>query len=164
MVLEDKISAPTSVLSGVPQGTAFGPLLFLIYINDLPSNVKSTARLFADDTIVYRKVQTETDANILQVDLDDLQKWTSTWLVEFNVDKCQLLRVTNKRKSIHRNYTLNGKQLPVVDSVKYLGVTFDCKLSWKEHINSTCRKADGALAFLRWNMSGYSAEVKTWYY
>ena len=85
--------------------------MFIIYINDLPSNVKSITRLFADDTIVYMKVQTETDADILQGDLDDLQKWASTWLMEFNVDKCQL-RVINKRKSIHRNYTLNRKQLP----------------------------------------------------
>ena len=121
MVLEGQSSAPTSVLSGVPQGTVLGLLLFIININDLSSNVKSTARIFADNTIVYRKVQTETDADILQGDLDDLQKWASTWLMEFNVDKCQLLRVTNKRKTIHRNYTLNEKQLLAVDSAKYLG-------------------------------------------
>ena len=128
VVLECQTSAPTSVLSGVWQGTVLGALLFLIYINDLPSNVKSATRLFADDTIVYRKVQTETDADILQDDLDDLQKWVSTWLMEFNVDKCQL-RVTNKRKPINRNYTLNGKQLPLV-----VEVTVDWKLSWNEHM------------------------------
>ena len=87
-----------------------------------------STRLFADDTIVYRKVQTETDADILQDDLDDLQKWVSTWLMEFNVDKCQL-RVTNKRKPINRNYTLNGKQLPLV-----VEVTVDWKLAWNEHM------------------------------
>ena len=120
-----------------------------------------TLRLFVDNTIVYRKVQTETDADILQGDLDVLQKWASTWLMEFTVEKCQLFRVTNKRKPIQRNYTLNGKQLPVVDSAKYFGVTVDHKLLRNEHINSICRKANGALAFLRRNMSGCSAQMKT---
>ena len=85
--------------------------------------------LFADDTIVYRNVQTETDADVLQGDLDNLHKWASTCVMEFNVDKCQLLRITNERKQIHHNYTLNGKQPPVVDSAKFLGVTVDRKLS-----------------------------------
>ena len=105
VVLEGQTSVPTSDLSGVPQGTVLGPLLFLIYINDLPFNVKSTTRLFADNTIVFQKVQIETDADILKGDLDDLQKWASTWLMEFNVDKFQLLRVANKRKPILHNYT-----------------------------------------------------------
>ena len=164
VVLDGQPSAHTSVLYGVRQGTVLGPLLFLIYINDLPSNVKSTASLFADDTVVYRKVQTEADADILQDDLHDLEKWANTWLMEFNVDKCQLLRVTNKWKPIQGNYPLDGKQLPVVDDAKYLGVTVDRKLLWNEHINSMCRKANGAIAFLRRNMSGCTSEVKSWSY
>ena len=73
MIVEGVASDPALVTSGVPQGTVLGPLLFLIYINDLPSKVNSTARLFADDRLLYRHIKTNDDTTSLQDDLNNLQ-------------------------------------------------------------------------------------------
>jgi hypothetical protein len=89
VVLEGKHSAQCRVTSGVPQGTALGPLLFLAYINDMPPCVTSRARLFADDCLLYRPIKTEADATKLQEDIDALQNWESTWQLSFNPDKCE---------------------------------------------------------------------------
>ena len=91
-------SKATEVTSGVPQGTVLGPLLFLVYINDMPETISSTARLFAYDSLVYRIIRTEEDQALLQKDLDKLQKWERDWLMQFNPDKCEVIRITNKRK------------------------------------------------------------------
>ena len=108
------------VSSGVTQGTVLGPLLFLAFINDLPDTVTdSTVKLFADDCILYRVINTQDDAAKLQQDLDRLQQWEKTWLMDFHPDKCQLLRVTNKRKVISANYSIHGHKLLRVDKAKY---------------------------------------------
>ena len=73
------------MLRSAPQGSVLGPLLFLIFINDLPSSLNSTCRLFADDCLLYRKIDSITDANRLQQDLFLLEKWAGTWLMQFNL-------------------------------------------------------------------------------
>lgn len=80
-------SSVSSVLSGVPQGTVLGPLLFLIYINDLPFTVTSAIRLFADDCVLYRPINTVADVSALQEDLFHIQDWCATWLMSLNVSK-----------------------------------------------------------------------------
>ena len=80
MVLDSKTSPSSPVTSGVPQGTVLSPLLFLIYINDLPSRVSSTARLFADDCLLYRVISNQEDTASLQ-DLDHLQEWERDWQI-----------------------------------------------------------------------------------
>ena len=72
------------VTSGVPQGTVLGPLLFLVFINDLPDNVSSNVRLFADDCLLYRRINTPEDTNILQQDLRHLEEWEAKWQMSFN--------------------------------------------------------------------------------
>ena len=69
----------TDVTSGVPQGSVLGPVLFLLYINDINGNIKSSIRLFADDSIIYRKISSKTDHEILQTDLSQLQTWSDKW-------------------------------------------------------------------------------------
>ena len=97
------------VVYGVSQGSVLGPCLFLAYINDLPDSVKSEVRLFADDTIMYLTVKSTTDANILQNDLHALEQWEQDWSMEFNSDKCEVLRIIRKRNPVIFPYELHKK-------------------------------------------------------
>ena len=94
-VLEGVHSSPTQVTSGIPQGMVLGPLLFLVYINDMPEGISSAMRLFADDSLVYRIICSEGDCAILQEDLHQLELWEEKWQMQFNADKCEVIRVTN---------------------------------------------------------------------
>ena len=134
-MLEGERSAEAPVTSGVPQGSVLGPLLFLLYINDLPQNIQSQVRLFADDTAVYLTVTSSEDANTLQADLDTLQEWERTWDMDFNPSKCQVLHITRSRQPLQSQYTLHGQFLESVDSAKYLGVNITQDLNWNHHIN-----------------------------
>jgi len=92
--LDGSFSNLVSVHSGVPQGTVPGPLMFLLYINDITEHVNSPQRLFADDCLLYRTITTEEDAIQLQRDLDQIQKWANKWQLRFNVTKCTIMRFT----------------------------------------------------------------------
>ena len=164
MVLDEKISSPAPVSSGVPQGPVLGPLLFLIYINDLPARVSSTACLFADDCLLYRTINTEKDSRALQEDLDHLQEWEQDWQMMFNPDKCEMIRITNKRKVITGSYSIHGQTLKQTNKAKYLGVTLDNKLSWNNHIDATAKKANSTTAFLRRNLSHCPQNIKAMCY
>ena len=84
------MSDPIDIFSGVPQGSVLGPLLFLVYINDIANYVSSPCRLFADDCIIYKQINSPTDAKILQDDLLHLERWEKTWNMKFNIDKCMV--------------------------------------------------------------------------
>jgi len=84
-VVDGAKSSTCMVTSGVPQGSVLGPVLFLIYINDIVINVQSEIRLFADDILLYRAIKTPSDHEILQNDLNTLTKWASDWMMELNV-------------------------------------------------------------------------------
>ena len=82
------MSDSVPVLSGVPQGSVLGPVLFLVFINDLPDNIRSSVHLFADDCVLYRNICSLFDCLILQDDLDRLAQWEADWQMKFNVAKC----------------------------------------------------------------------------
>ena len=86
-MLEGKNSLSTKVLSGVPQGTVLAPLLFLLYINDLPACVNNKVKLYADDVLLYSFIESESNCIALQEDLDKLTEWADMWLMEFNPKK-----------------------------------------------------------------------------
>ena len=135
VIVEGSESSEADVLSGVPQGTVIGPLLFLLYINDLPERVKCGIRLFADDCIIYRPISSARDSANLQADLNALRQWTCDWQMTFNPDKCVVMHITrrkNKRKTI---YNLNSVNLAEVKNTKYLGVSISNDLSWHDHID-----------------------------
>jgi len=89
--------------------------------NDLPEAVSSQARLFADDSLLYRKIGSPTDCHLLQRDLDSLQKWEEGWQMSFNASKCEALHVTNEKSPAHHYYTIHGEELKKVDKGQVLG-------------------------------------------
>ena len=93
VVLDGEESDSVPVTSGVSQGFVLGQILFLIYINDLPHLITSKVRLFVDDTAVYLTVESPSDGQVLQKDLDTLSGWESRWDMEFNPSKCQVVRL-----------------------------------------------------------------------
>ena len=122
------------MVSGVPQGTVLGPLLFLLHINDLPSVASSKVRLFADDCLIYRNIKNKEDQIALQEHLNLLENWGNTWGMRFNAAKCNIMRVSQTRDPKLFNYSLTGQVLEVVMDAKYLGVTLRNDLEWSKHI------------------------------
>ena len=104
VVLDGQASDPVPVLSGVPQGSVLGPVLFLIFINDLPDNIRSSVHLFADDCVLYRNIHSLQDCLTLQEDLTSLGQWEADWQMKFNVAKCHSMRVTRHQ---HRKQILS---------------------------------------------------------
>ena len=122
-----------SVDSGVPQGTVLGPLLFLLYINDLPQSVRLSVRLFADDCLIYKTISSLDDTITFQRDLDSLHEWGLRWGMSFNVTKCNIMRLAWSRQPITKFYTLGGEIIQEVNQAKYLGVMITSELGWSTH-------------------------------
>lgn len=162
VVVDGVESGVAEVTSGVPQGTVLGPVLFLVYINDLPEGLSCTPRLFADDCLLYRIIDSEEDADLLQGDLLRLESWERRWTMEFAEEKCQVLTITRKQKRniITKNYKIHNFILDRVDSAKYLGLHLDSKLTFNQHINSICKKAHNTRQFLQRNLSRCDRKTK----
>ena len=160
VVVRGTNSENSPVTSGVPQGTVLGPLVFLVYINDMPLTVESSLPLFADDSLLYRIIKKLADSHILQTDLNNLVQWEHDWSTEFHPDKCKYLRITNKRKIINASYFIHGVQLENVDQAKYLGLTITKNLSWKKHISNIISKATNVRLYLQRNLLYFDKESK----
>ena len=142
-------------------GYSVGPLLFILYINDIVNNISSTIRLFADDCLLYRLIDTERDAVALQNDLDTLTGWSYEWQMKFNPSKCSLLRLTTKRKGIiNGKYSMSRVELQQVDHHPYLGVELTSKLDWGPHISNITNKARRSLNFLQRNLYKCPENIK----
>ena len=153
VVLDGESSTPVPVTSGVPQGTVLGPILFLVYINDLPECITySKVRLFADDCILYRQIDSQADCVKLQTDLDALQRWEDMWLMSFNASKCNTMRVTSSPEPICFNYSIHNTTLENVPHTKYLGVTIQSNLKWDIHTKQVSAKATKTLNVLKRNL------------
>ena len=120
-------SALANVTSGVPQGSVLGPVLFLLYINDITNQIQSNIRLFADDSIVYREIRSPADHQILQTDIQMLTDWSKKWQMNFNTSKCHLLTITHKPKPSEFTYTISNQPISRVNSHPYLEVNHRCQ-------------------------------------
>ena len=141
VVIDGNRSKWTSVTSGVPQGTILGPILFLFFINDLPSIIENQVKLFADCKS-YHNIKDVEHAISLQHDLDAISAWSKDWLLSFNNEKCVVLRV---RKALEWTYFLNGQPLTEVSEQKDLGIIISNYLKPTKHITSICKKANQRL-------------------
>ena len=160
VVVNGYTSDHSNVRSGVPQGTVLGPLLFLLYINDIGYNISSGLRLFADDCILYRTIKCDNDKWELQNDLDKVTRWANTWQMSFNVNKCAVLHCTRSLSPSPSTYLLDGHPLTNVCEHSYLGIMFDSKMSFSSHINNITAKATKILNFLRRNLYKCSKTTK----
>ena len=161
VVVEGEKSDPVPVTSGVPQGSVLGPVLFLLYINDITSGISSSIRLFADDTIIYRSIMSRDDHLKLQSDLARLEKWSRDWQMEFHPSKCNIMTVSRSRKISLANYELYGQVLDRVKQIKYLGVTITSDLRWNTHVSKIKAGANTTMRFLKRNLRVSSPALKT---
>ena len=97
--------------------------------------------MITDDALLYRNITNLEKARNLQNDLESLVQWEQQWSMEFHPQKCKVLRITNKRKITDAQYQIHNTTLEIVEKAKYLGVTIDKRLSWKDHIGAITGKA-----------------------
>ena len=143
VVINGTASSILYLETGVPQGSILAPLLFLVYINDITSNIESDINLFADDTSLLDIVDKPDSSSLrLNRDLETINAWATQWLVTFNASKTDVITFSTKRNSIaYPPLYLNNVELATVDSHSHLGLTLTKNLSWKEHINKVVLKA-----------------------
>lgn len=152
-------SSFVSVDSGVPQGSVIGPLLFLIYINDLVTNISSSICLFADDCVLYRNITDQSDMSQLQNDLNIIAHWCNTWLMELNTSKCKSMRVSRSNTACP-TYYIDNNALSSVSVYKYLGVHITSNLSWSTHVEYVANNANRMLGYLKRNFFQAPSSLK----
>ena len=151
VVIDGETSPFVPVLSGVPQGSILGPLLFLLYINDLPMCLSSSSKmaLYADDAKVYRQIVTYDDCLSLQSELDNIYRWSIQWGMDFNLKKCSVISFYRKKNNINFYYNMNGIIFRQENCIRDLGITVESDLCWNTHIGNIVKKAFNVLWFLK---------------
>lgn len=150
VVMGEFLSDWIEVLSGIPQGSVLGPLLFIIYINDLPDEVSSVCKLYADDNKLITRVGSIEDENELQADIDNLVKWSQQWQIRFNAKKCHIMHFgkSNTRRSYFMNCDSNTHELETSNEERDIGVIISNDLKSSQHINLITTKANKMLGLI----------------
>ena len=145
------------VTSGVPQGSVLGPILFLIFINDLDSEIINWILKFADDSKLFGEDQSESDHQCLQQDLQKLFDWSVKWQMEFNLDKCKVMHFG--RNNQHYKYSMNNSQLGVVDVERGLGILVSSDLKVSSQCIQACSKANRMLGMIKRTIRHKSVDI-----
>ena len=135
VTVNSELSRVAAVLSGIPQGSVLGPLLFICFVNDMPNVVHSHIQMFADDTKLYCEVNNMQNAHDLQKDLTALESWTATWQLNFNAEKCKVMHLgtSNSRYTYHMMKEGQQIDLQITKLKKDLGIHMDPKLTFSTH-------------------------------
>lgn len=147
VVLKGTKSSWSDVLSGVPQGSVLGPLLFIIFINDIDMNVSCHIKKFADDCKIYREVSSMDNINLLQTDINNLCKWSSDWQMLFNASKCSVVHMGYN--NVKSNYSMNGTNLKASTHERDLGVIVSDDLKSTLNCVESVKKANRILGCIR---------------
>ena len=152
--INNPTSDPKPVTVGVPQGSILGPLLFLLYINDLPrclTHCKSI--LYADDTLLYHSARTVADLESkINTDLESVSHWLNNNLLTLNNEKTKFMIFPNKKQSLSNSdvtFTVQSKKIQRERSIKYLGITLGEDFSWHEHIDNLINMVNQRIGVLR---------------
>ena len=150
VVVDGEVSNWKAILSGVPQGSVLGPILFLIYINDLDDDITSKVLKFADDTKVFRKIKSDADRQHLQDDLNKFIEWSEKWQMLFNFGKCKCLHTGHGNEDTVLNTTLKEKDL---------GLTISADMKVSEQCGIAAAKGNQILGFIRRNIVSKEKEL-----
>ena len=150
------------VLSRVPQGSVLGPLLFLLYINDLHEVIShSELNVFADDVALYKEIKSSSDYNLLQEDLNNVFFWSEHWQLRLGPPKCEALCISNKRSPITTTYSVNDIPLQWSTSVRYLRLHSTTNLCWSKHCKIIAARTTKCLNYLRHTLWSAPPQVKS---
>ena len=168
-MVRGEYSELVDVISGVPQGSALGPILFLIYVNDIPEMVNCSIKMFADDTKLFRTVKSIDDCNILHNDLDTLSQWTNEWLLSFNVDKYKVMHIGKNNPKLEYTMRTENENKILIETreEKDLGVWITNDLKPEKQVIAASQRAMTVLrsvkrAFVRFDIETFSIIYTTY--
>ena len=157
VVINNQSSNSLNVTSGIPQGSVLGPILFLMYINDISENISSYIKIFADDTKIFRAITSRSDKDSLQIDLDRLVAWSNKWQLPFNITKCKIIHFGTNNPNFP--YSMQNTQVLSDTNEKDLGINFDNKLKFSSHVHLIVAKANSRVGIIRRNFCNLNPEV-----
>jgi hypothetical protein len=157
--VDGDISEWVDVTSGVPQGSVLGPVLFLIYINDLDQGIVSKIGKFADDSKLSKTIKDQKGIEELQSDLAKLEKWSNMRQMKFNIDKCSVIHLGKVNPK--NQYTLGNSILKHSERERDLGVIIDKTMKFSEQVNSAVGKANSVLGMIKRNITCKNKNIIT---
>ena len=163
VLIGDNSSQWEDVTSSVPQGSVLGPLLFTIFINDLPGRIKNECRLYADDSKLIGIIKKEEDIVDIQRDINSMQDWAKTWQMSFNYDKCKVMHFGSK--NVEQEYTIElgmGKEPHIIEKSlveRDLGLMVSSDLKWITQVDKAIKSAKAIIAQLRNSFTYFDAEL-----
>jgi hypothetical protein len=157
VVLGETSSNWCNVDSGVPQGSVLGPLLFVIYINDLPDYLTHRLKLYADDGKLIVELGTDRDNDDMQADINRIIEWCETWSMELSPEKCKIMHLGNQKDP--KDYLIAGRKLGTTDCERDLGVLVSSDGTWHEQVCSAASKANRVLGLMKSTFSCWSDDI-----